>query len=284
MTNFFIAVNNFLNTVLFYLRLRQIQKYWGIVYDSQTKQPIDPAVVKLIDVKSGKVAATSITNIKGRYGFLAAPGKYKILVKKTNYAFPSKLVSGDTDKNYAHVYHGELFELFGGSEVVPFNIPMDPQAFDWNQSAKIKMAETSPLWDFFANFFVKSLFWFLLLLTAVNFYFKLSLTAKKILFFLLGCFLFVELLPQINLWGKLKNKKTGEPLEGGLLELSYVQAEDIVVARAKSMSDGKFFLYAEPGQYLLKIKKFEITGEAKVVKVKKISIGKAGVYNYLISC
>jgi hypothetical protein len=84
MNNVLIWVNNFLNRVLLFFGLRQMQNYWGIVYDSVSKQPLDPAVVKLIDAKTGKVISTCITNLKGRYGFLTAPGKYKILVKKTN--------------------------------------------------------------------------------------------------------------------------------------------------------------------------------------------------------
>jgi hypothetical protein len=71
------------------LGLRKKRRPWGTVYDSVTKRPLDPAYVTLIDTETGKSVASAITDLDGRYGFLVAPGKYRITTQKTNYEFPS---------------------------------------------------------------------------------------------------------------------------------------------------------------------------------------------------
>ncbi len=284
MTNILIWINNWLNRLLLFFGLRQMQNYWGIVYDSVSKQPLDPAVVKLIDAKTGKVVSTCITNLKGRYGFLTLPGKYKILVKKTNYTFPSKIVSGDKDQNFSNIYHGELFTLEGESEVLPFNIPMDPAAFDWNQQAKQNLNKVSPFLDFLVTSLVRVVFWFLFLLSLFSFYYSRWTVAGIFLILYILFFLVALFLPQITLWGKLKCSDDNSPISLALLELSYLKADDIVVSRAHTMADGKFFLYAEPGNYVLKIKKIDQFGQMKLLKTKKIRIGVHGVYNYLVTC
>jgi hypothetical protein len=46
---------------------------WGVVYDSVTKRPLDPAYVVLKNLQ-GKQIASAITDLDGRYGFLVEPG------------------------------------------------------------------------------------------------------------------------------------------------------------------------------------------------------------------
>ncbi|MEK7123811.1 MAG: Ig-like domain-containing protein, partial [Patescibacteria group bacterium] len=47
---------------------RKKSKPWGTVYDSQTKPPLDPAYVQLLDEK-GNELETQITDLEGRFGF-----------------------------------------------------------------------------------------------------------------------------------------------------------------------------------------------------------------------
>lgn len=116
--------------------LKKRNRPWGTVYDSVTKQPLDPAYISLQDTE-GKEIAGSITDISGRYGFLVPPGKYRILPKKTHYAFPSlKLVGKTRDEVYLDLYFGYVFEIKKEGEVITKNIPMDPENFDWNEFAK----------------------------------------------------------------------------------------------------------------------------------------------------
>mgnify|MGYP000597230501 CR=1 FL=1 len=109
---------------------------WGTVYDSITKQPLDPVMVSLQDLE-GQEIQSSITDMDGRYGFLVEPGKYRLLPKKTHYSFPSlKLVGKTRDEIYLDLYFGDVFEVNRAGDVIIKNIPMDPIGFDWNEFAK----------------------------------------------------------------------------------------------------------------------------------------------------
>lgn len=94
------------------------RKKWGVVYDTETKRPIPLAVVQIFDKEYNKLLNTQITDREGRFSFLVQPGKYYIRVNKKNYVFPSKMDSFG--------YHGHDMVL-SSSEVVNFNIPLDPQ-------------------------------------------------------------------------------------------------------------------------------------------------------------
>ncbi|HRH31489.1 MAG TPA: putative Ig domain-containing protein, partial [Candidatus Paceibacterota bacterium] len=109
---------------------------WGTVYDSVTKQPLDPVYVTLT-TSAGKEVATSITDIDGRFGFLVEPGAYRIWVNKTNYLFPSRKLAGrDYDEIYKDLYFGEEFVVQEKEDVFAKNIPMDPVLFNWNEYVK----------------------------------------------------------------------------------------------------------------------------------------------------
>ncbi|MFA5840751.1 MAG: hypothetical protein WC847_00535 [Candidatus Paceibacterota bacterium] len=117
------------------LGLRKKRAPWGTVYDSVTKQPLDPVYVILND-QAGKEIKTAITDLDGRFGFLVPPGSYQITTKKTNYQAPStKLAGKNSDELYDNLYFGGEVVL-GEDAVITKNIPMDPLAFDWNEFAK----------------------------------------------------------------------------------------------------------------------------------------------------
>ncbi len=116
------------------LGLRRKVTPWGVVYDSVTKRPLDPAYV--IIRKNGEDTGTAITDLDGRYGFFLPANTYDIIANKTHYQFPSKkLVGRDRDELYSNLYFGESFTTQEG-ELVNRNIPLDPIAFDWNEFAK----------------------------------------------------------------------------------------------------------------------------------------------------
>ncbi len=119
------------------LGLRRKRAPWGVVYDSVTKRPLDPAYVVIKSVTNPE-EKTAITDLDGRYGFLVSAGQYQMVANKTHYRFPStKLAGRSEDELYAGLYHGETFATIPG-EVVNRNIPLDPESFDWNEYAKDK--------------------------------------------------------------------------------------------------------------------------------------------------
>jgi hypothetical protein len=118
--------------------LKKRNRPWGTVYDSVTKQPIDPAYVTLKNISTGE-ENTSITDLDGRYGFLVTPGKYILSASKTNYTFPSQKMQGQMeDAMYNNLYFGEELLLEGDSLLINKNIPIDPIKFDWNEFVKGK--------------------------------------------------------------------------------------------------------------------------------------------------
>ncbi len=112
---------------------------WGVVYDSVTKEPLDPAYVQLFTMDK-KVQQEAITDLDGRYGFLAPEGRYSLTVNKSNYIFPStyRPLMGE-DVLYSNLYYGEEFTVV---DTVVHDIPMDPAGRDWNQEEKMRTNQT----------------------------------------------------------------------------------------------------------------------------------------------
>lgn len=127
------------NLLLSLFGFYKTRKNWGVVYDSHTKQPLDPVYVTLFNDKQKEVA-TSITDMDGRYGFLVNPGLYRIEAKKADYAFPSQKLRGKRrDELYQDLYFGEYFSINSQDEVVSYNIPMDSLKENWNEKEKRRM-------------------------------------------------------------------------------------------------------------------------------------------------
>ena len=122
------------------LGIKKKEKAWGVAYDAKTKQPLDPVYISLQD-EQGNEIKSAITDLDGRYGFtIDKPGTYKIVAGKSNYAFPSKVLSGnDHDHLYQDLYFGELFTVSSAGETIIKNIPMDNINFNWNEHAKADM-------------------------------------------------------------------------------------------------------------------------------------------------
>lgn len=109
---------------------------WGTVYDSVTKQPIDPAYIIVRD-GNGNEIKDAITDLDGRYGFLLPAGTYSIEATKTHYSFPSKKLAGvSKDILYDDLYFGGEFTISESDPIVKKDIPLDPVAFDWNEFQK----------------------------------------------------------------------------------------------------------------------------------------------------
>ena len=133
-SDLYFLIIHFWTLLLRTLGLRRRRPPWGVVYDSVTKRPLDPAYV--IAKRADTDAATAITDLDGRYGFLLPPADYILAANKTHYRFPSlKLQGRNHDELYDSLYFGEKFATASG-EVINRNIPLDPVAFDWNEFAK----------------------------------------------------------------------------------------------------------------------------------------------------
>ncbi len=266
-----------LQNITTFFGLRKKRKYWGTAYDSVTKQPLDPAIIKLINAQTGKVVETVITDLAGRYGFLVVPGQYYITAEKTHYLFPSKKILGDTDGIFDNLYHGNIISIYTPTDIVTPNIPMDALAFDWNQQDKQSKIKFHPIRERLLHIAATLLFTAGFVLSLITTISKPSTQS----FVLLGVYLLVMVMrflsPPQRLWGRLIYKPTNQPLSGLNLSLSLPQMESVIMGRAKTGPDGKFFLKApHSGQYIMTVKQ----ADGQVLWKGKAHVGKEGLVDH----
>ncbi len=123
--NWYHYLNHFISALLSALGLRKRRRPWGVVYDAITKNSIDLAIVRLFDGDK-KLIETQVTDKNGRFSFLVKPGNYTLGVSKQEYVFPSAIVKGALDGDYAHVYHQEAFVIARDEDLIEVSIPLDP--------------------------------------------------------------------------------------------------------------------------------------------------------------
>jgi hypothetical protein len=105
---------------------RRRRKKWGIVFNSLTKQPIDLAIVRLLQLETRLVAQTKVTDKQGRFAFVVKKGNYLLEIVKPGYVFPTLyLKSKKEDVDYLDLYHGDKME-FAEDGVLAVNVALDP--------------------------------------------------------------------------------------------------------------------------------------------------------------
>lgn len=233
--------------------LKRKNQPWGTVYDSVTKQPLDPAYVVLQDLNGNEVA-TSITDLDGRYGFLVPPGQYKIVANKTNYEFPSKKLQGKTsDELYHDLYFNEIIEIKEG-DVITKNIPLDPIKFDWNEFAK----KDQNLMKFFKrrDLLVARVSNILFILGFIFSLIALIVSPVIYNFVIFGIYMILLLLKRTVLkpraYGDIKQKITNNPLSFAIMRVFFSQSGEEVIHKVADKT-GKYYCLIPNGIYYTKI-------------------------------
>ena len=259
------------------LGLAKRKKPWGTVYDSVTKQPIDPAYVILRN-SEGKDVATAITDLDGRYGFVVPEaGNYVLVANKTNYLFPSqKLVGYDHDELYRDLYFGEHFKISEAGEIITKNIPMDPIKFDWNEFAKRQ--------QHLMKFYTRKEKW-LARISNTFFYIGFTVASISVLssmtHFNIGVFCLYVLLFVVRsyglgsrAYGHIVNEETNEPLSYALVRISQAGTGVEVMHRVAD-AIGRYYCLLPNGDYTVRVdrklpdSKYETIAEKIPVHVKK---------------
>jgi hypothetical protein len=251
------------------------KKPWGVVYDSVTKQPLDPVYVMLKDAQGNDVA-TSISDLDGRYGFLAKPGVYTIVAGKTNYSFPSTKLKGSfSDELYQDLYFGEPITVSREGEVITKNIPMDPVGFDWNEFAKREQKLMS--------FYTKQSKWFARL-TSIVFYVGLFVslaafiaTPKPLNGIILalygGIFLLRRLGVKPKSWGGISNKE-GYPVPFAIIRV-FSLATKTEITHKVADATGRYYCLIQNGTYYVTIDKKNPDGTyTKVLETEPFQVVK----------
>ncbi len=244
------------NLIPILMGYRRKKRPWGTVYDSVTKQPLDPVYVKLLD-QNGQERGTSITDLDGRYGFLAEAGTYTLSANKDNYIFPSTKLSGKSeDELYHNLYFGGPVELAEKEGVIYKNIPMDAINFNWNEFAK---AENKKLMKFYSK---RDLFF----ARIANTLFIAGFVSSVILFLtnmstlnsiILGLYVLILVLRFFGIKPKQSGYAfdvDGTPLSFGILRLFSVELGR-EVAHTVVGKTGRYYMLTPNGEYYLKVSK-----------------------------
>jgi hypothetical protein len=121
-------INYLFSWILSIIGLRKRRKPWGVIYDAITKNPIDLAIVRLIDAKTKKLIETQVTDKNGRFSFVPVPGEYTITATKQEFLFPSKIVTETIDGDFINIYHQETVAIKNTDETIQMSIPLDQKA------------------------------------------------------------------------------------------------------------------------------------------------------------
>ncbi|MFC1638693.1 fibronectin type III domain-containing protein [Patescibacteria group bacterium] len=102
------------------------RRKWGIVYNAISKVPVDLAIVRLIDDKTGKILRSRVTDKEGRYFFMVGKGEFRLSVAKPGFFHPSAYLKGQKeDQRYVDLYHGETIVVQDNASITA-NVPLDP--------------------------------------------------------------------------------------------------------------------------------------------------------------
>jgi len=262
------------------LGLRKRNRPWGTVYDSITKQPLDPAYVVLQD-GTGKEISTSTTDLDGRYGFLIGPGLYKILATKTNYVFPSQRLQGKTsDELYGDLYFGEALSITDNGGVIAKNIPLDPISFDWNEVAKKNMGVM--------RFYSK---WDLVIKKITNWLFGVGIIVAVIAFasapvlyneIILGFYGLIAILRIFGVkpkyFGWVIDQATGFPLAYALIHIYSLDLEREYIKKVCD-SSGRYYALVPPGKYTVTVDRQNSDGTYTPAFTTEAMTVKKGIIN-----
>lgn len=276
-TGFSSLLSRMLTLFFGFFGLRRRNHPWGTVYDSVTKQPLDPAYVVMYDM-NGKEVQSAITDLDGRYGFVLPQGTYRMNANKTHYVFPSEKLAGRTsDELYTNLYFGESFDASSSGEVVIRNIPMDAVGFDWNEYAKRKnhlMLFYSKR-DLWVGRILDGLFIFGFAATAILLFFTPNVFNATVF----GLYLVFALLHLLGLtsraFGIVKDKATGLPLSFAIVTI-FSEALEAKLAEKVTDKAGRYFCLVPPGKYYVSVQKKNDDGSYSLVYTSPVFHTKKG--------
>lgn len=238
---------------------------WGTVYDSVTKQPLDPAYVTLFD-SIGKEISSAITDLDGRYGFLVDSGTYEMAAKKTNYAFPSRKLAGKTDDElYDNLYFGEPLEI-NKDQIIMKNIPLDPVKFDWNEFAKKdkRLTRFYSEWNMFFRK-ISDIMYYIGFFVAVIAFFAAPYPYNLIIVCLYVFFLVLRILGiKPRPFGSVTNISDRMPLQFAILRV-FSSDTNNEVSRRVTDKYGRYFCLVPKGRYYVKIERKNSDGSYSLV-------------------
>lgn len=222
---------------------------WGIAYNSKNGKPVAFAVIRLFDVRTRQLIATTVTDLDGRYGFPVAPGSYFLDVSHEEYFFPPKTSPGafvsDSKKNYT----GGEFRVEQETGV-DFSIPLEPRDFKFGPNREF----FSFMWSKLKSFVLAGNTYLLILLCFLNF---ILMVVKFNMFNLIFGFVYAILLilkiiakgKKPRTWGLVYNSKTTIPVPAAFVKLYEGETRRLVDTKLADIK-GRFQFFVPKGRYL----------------------------------
>jgi hypothetical protein len=261
------------------LGLKKKTSPWGVVYDSVTKQPLDPAYVVLKDLQ-GKEISSVITDLDGRFGFLVEPGVYQISARKTNYVFPSQKLTGkERDELHSGLYFGENIIVKTSGETIFKNIPLDPAKFDWNEFSKKNknLMKFYSKWDIMLRK-IYDFFFYAGFVVAIIAYISAPYPYNTVIIILYVLFLLFRIFGlKLKTYGYIVDKNTGVPLSFPIIRVVASDSNKEITSKSADRY-GKYYCLVPPGKYYVKIEKKNEDGSYSLVFTSPtIDVSKKGI-------
>lgn len=243
--------------VLQALGLLPKQKPQGIVFDSETGEPIAFALLTITntDDRPDPIQETVVTDTDGIYQGVKLPqGKYHILVGHQDYIFPTQ----KDRPNYlsaTEYYRGEEFTVSSDKQVLFFLIPVDKKAVEPTEKQNFSSLLKAWLKLFLARFRISNL-------TAPLFIFSLviALLFPSVLNWIIVSIYLLMLLRhayELNkvpaVGGKVQDPE-GNPLENAIVRISDPSSGQLS-ALVSTDEQGEFKAFSDPGLYEISITK-----------------------------
>jgi hypothetical protein len=176
------------------------------------------------------------------------------------------------------IYHGEIFEISGIENVIAPNVPMDPMVADWNQEEKDRrgLGYLAIQFDHIIVIVLQTIFW--VGFTGVAFMLYIDQNILNLTFF--GIYILLiwinKKIPNPKLWGRVTVNGILSP--GLLLELRSEVTPDVVLSKTLTNQNGRFFLKASPGKYLLDVKRINENTNTLLLK-RSVTVRKSMILN-----
>lgn len=254
------AVFVFLSALGF--RKRRIN--YGFVYDSNTKEPVQLAMVRIF--QNEKLIETAVTDNLGRFSGSLEPGIYQLEVTKPKYEFPSAYITGTSDYPIQNVYSGSLVIKSEDTDI-QIAVPIDPKTIKGLERTKhlIKNSILKTLYIINILIFITGS-----LISLYSYYTYPDITTLVIV--LLYIFPLYILLKSIfnnkGRYGKVVDSEGKAIVNVSVLIKE--NAFDRVIAKRVTDQKGKYRFIMDAGEYSITIEdtKYQLQKE-KILNIKK---------------
>jgi cysteine-rich repeat protein len=246
---------------------RKKEKFWGVVFDNTTRQPLKQTVVTLINTQTKQSLTSTITDEQGRFGFLISePANYSLTIQKKGYQMD---ITKDNDLVYGKVYTKP--EDFNPDIPIELSIAAKSQDVSFNGIPKTIILKkigdiltwaifiVGAVWSIYAT--IKHPHWInytVLVIYALSIFFLIKTNTRH--------------------YGSIISKATRQPLPFTILELHKHNQRQYFAITNKQ---GRYYLLADNGAYDLKVKGQPIDGD-RFEKEGKIMVTKGMVKKNVI--